>query len=453
MSVTAVSAAVVSLVSGPASAQAARQQHVLLLSVDGMHQADLTWWVHAHPKSALARLAARGEQFTHAQTPFPSDSFPGMVGQATGGDPRTTGVYYDVSYNHSLLDPTTTDCAAASPGANVAFDESADKDPSRLDAGQGLPSLPGDILDMTGRPQTLLNPAALPIDPATCSRVYPHQYLKVNTVFEVARAHDLRTAWSDKHPAYEILNGPSGTGVQDLFTPEINSDAPSGGDWTTDNAATQQYDAYKVQAVLNEIAGDDHSGRRHLGTPAIFGMNFQSVSTAEKLPTSDGKTGGYNANGTTPGPLVQNALQFVDTSVAKLVTGLRKHDEYGDTTIILSAKHGQSPMDSASLNRIDDGAVVDALNAAWQQQHPEAAQPLVAGSLNDDGMLLWFSNGDRTPTADSFATDFLNGYSGSGTDINKNPRPFTSSGLKTIYAGPAAAQLIGVPTPTIVSPT
>jgi len=50
--------------------------------------------------------------------------------------------------------------------------------------------------------------------------VYPHSYLKVNTVFEVARAAGLRTAWSDKHPAYEILNGPSGAGVQDLFTPE-----------------------------------------------------------------------------------------------------------------------------------------------------------------------------------------------------------------------------------------
>ena len=67
---------------------------------------------------------------------------------------------------------------------------------------------------MTGQPQTLISKTALPIDPVSCTRVYPHQYLKVNTVFEVARAHDLRTAWSDKHPAYEILSGPSGTGVQ-----------------------------------------------------------------------------------------------------------------------------------------------------------------------------------------------------------------------------------------------
>ena len=38
--------------------------------------------------------------------------------------------------------------------------------------------------------------------------------------------------------------------------------------------------------MLNEIDGFDHSGTRQVGTPAIFGMNFQTVSTAEKLPTS-----------------------------------------------------------------------------------------------------------------------------------------------------------------------
>ena len=34
----------------------------------------------------------------------------------------------------------------------------------------------------------------------------------------------------------------------------------SSNDWTTDNALTMQYDSYKVQAVLNEINGFDHSG-------------------------------------------------------------------------------------------------------------------------------------------------------------------------------------------------
>ena len=446
----------------PLADAAPTHEHVLLISVDGLHQSDLAWWTSTHPHSALASLVGHGTEFAHAETPFPSDSFPGMVGQVTGGDPRTTGVYYDVTYNHALLDPTASssavpspsDCASATPGANVAYDESADLDGSRIDAGQGLPSLPGDILDMTGQPQSLINPTALPIDPSTCTRVYPHQYLKVNTVFEVARAHGLRTAWSDKHPAYEILNGPSGTGVQDLFTPEINSNADeSGDDWTSVNSLTQQYDGYKVQAVLNEIAGFDHSGRDHVGMPAIFGMNFQSVSTAEKLPTSDGRAGGYTADGT-PGPVLTSALQFVDDSIGRMVTALKKNDEYGQTTIILSAKHGQSPIDGASLTRIADGKILDQLNAAWAAAHPDAVQPLVASSSDDDGMLLWFSNGDRTTAADAFATGFLQSYDGDGTgadgqakatDISKAAKAYTAAGLAHVYAGPDAAAFIGVP--------
>ena len=63
-------------------------RHVLLLSVDGLHQSDLAWYVARHPQSALARLVGDGTEYTHAKTPVPSDSFPGMVGQLTGGNPR-----------------------------------------------------------------------------------------------------------------------------------------------------------------------------------------------------------------------------------------------------------------------------------------------------------------------------------------------------------------------------
>ena len=189
----------------------------------------------------------------------------------------------------------------------MTYFEQLDKNPLALDAGQGLAGLPGSILSMTGNPTTLIDRTQLPVDPATCQPILPHQYLKVNTVFEVARAHGLRTAWSDKHAAYEILNGPSGTGIQDLFTPEINSDASIAGykgDWTKDNLATQQYDGYKVQAVLNEIDGYDHSHTTQVGTPAIFGMNFQTVSTAEKLPTSQGQPGDTSRDrDARPGPL------------------------------------------------------------------------------------------------------------------------------------------------------
>ena len=127
--------------------------HVLLLSVDGLHQADLAAYVRKHHGSALARLVAQGSSFTKAQTPVPSDSFPGMVGQVTGGNARTTGIYYDVSYDRALLPAGTTDCAHAQPGAEVAYDESLDKDPLALDAGEGLPGLPASILQMTGKPR------------------------------------------------------------------------------------------------------------------------------------------------------------------------------------------------------------------------------------------------------------------------------------------------------------
>jgi predicted AlkP superfamily pyrophosphatase or phosphodiesterase len=57
--------------------QKAGASHVLLISVDGLHQSDLTSYVKAHPTSALASLVARGTSYTHAQTPIPSGSFPG----------------------------------------------------------------------------------------------------------------------------------------------------------------------------------------------------------------------------------------------------------------------------------------------------------------------------------------------------------------------------------------
>src|SRR3984893_4235305 len=369
-------------------------RHVVFLSVDGLHQSDLTWYVNHHPSSALASLTKKGVEFTQARTPVPSDSFPGLVGPLTGGSPSSTGIYYDDSWNRALFPAGTTTCTGKAPGAEVTYFEAADKDPHALDAGQRLAGLPGSILQMTGNPTTLIDPKQLPVDPATCKPVYPHSYIKVNTVFEVVRAAGLRTAWSDKHPAYEVLNGPSGTGVQDLFTPEINSDAPVAGspiDWTADNALTMQYDSYKVQAVINEIRGFDHSGTNRLGTPAIFGMNFQTVSTAEKLPKSNGLTGGYLADGVTPGPLLSRALDYINKQVGAMRAAIDER-ELGDSTVmILSAKHGQSPQTPSALTRIPDGPIIDALNAAWKAAHPAAVQPLAVFSINDDGMLLWLN--------------------------------------------------------------
>ena len=430
-------------------------QHVLLISVDGLHQSDLAWYVQNHPESTLAALTTQGVDYSNASTPFPSDSFPGMVGQATGGNPATTGIYYDDTWNHDVFPAGTVNCTGRTPGGEVTYFEALDLNLGALDAGEGIVPAPGpnpwaNILHMTGNPLNVINPAQLPVDPNTCKPIYPSQYLKVNTIFEVAHKHHLLTAWSDKHPAYEILSGPSGEGVDDFFTPEINSSAnaaaptdPNQNDWTTDNLLTQQYDGYKVQAVLNWIRGHNHDGSGNPGTPAIFGMNFQSVSTGQKLPTSRTEgdlsgtaPGGYLADGFTPGPVLRHALTFVDQSLGRMVSELQERGLLQDTAIIISAKHGQSPMNIAALNRIDDGMIIDALNHAWGN----AQHPLVAFGVDDDGMLLWLS--DRSRNATDFARNFLMRYNNNAASVDH--KPVTSAGLSQVYAGAAAAQLFGV---------
>src|ERR1700687_5874946 len=89
--------------SGAAGADGRAQiQHVLLISVDGMHQSDLDWYVANHPNSELARLASGGAESTNNHTSDPSDSDPGGTALMTGGDPRATGIYYDVEYSHAV---------------------------------------------------------------------------------------------------------------------------------------------------------------------------------------------------------------------------------------------------------------------------------------------------------------------------------------------------------------
>ena len=444
-----------------------RAKHVVLISVDGLHQADLDYYVGTHPFSTLAKLVSEGASYSNARTPFPSDSFPGLTAQVTGGNPRSTGVYYDDSWNRTLLAPGTTDCSHTAPGTEVTYFEALDLDPLAIDAGAGVGDLStssairSNIYKMPGHAADLINAALLPVDPSTCKGVYPHAYLRVNTVFEVAKSHGLHTAWSDKHAAYDLVNGPSGAGVDDLFAPEINSTIPTDlvgdgaidDDFTKGNLNTQFYDSLKVQAVLNWAAGGNHDGSANAaGAPAIFGMNFQSVSTAQKLNRSHyvgdqglKGLGGYTQGGTVPGLVIQSALDFIDASLQNIVAAVNPRN----TTVILSAKHAQSPLDRSLLRLIDDGEVTGALDAAWNQK-TGGSSGLVAFAIDDDGMLLWLK--ERSKGAIDFANDFLWHYvpakvSGSNPDgsLHDYSGTVAHSGLRALYAGKGAADFIGVP--------
>ncbi len=266
-----------------------KADHVLLISVDGMHAIDLENYVNAHPGSALAELAGHGVRYTTAVSSKPSDSFPGLLALVTGGSTVSTGVFYDVSFDRTLFDPSNKNCSGA-PGTVTTFDETID------------------LVDASGKDFDVIDPTLLPrrlTSRGDCVPVFPHDFLKVNTIFEVVKASGRRTAWADKHPAYDLVNGPSGKGVDDLFTPEITN--PVGFDATVSVVCTVENDAKKVQAIVNEIHGLYHAGRPVGVAPAVFGMNFQAVSVGEKVthdsadPSCNpadgarlkGKSGGY----------------------------------------------------------------------------------------------------------------------------------------------------------------
>ncbi|MEO9306707.1 MAG: alkaline phosphatase family protein [Nitrososphaera sp.] len=442
-------------------------KHVLLISVDGLHQSDIDWYVSNHPNSEIAKLVQGSAEFTNAHTSDPSDSDPGGTALMTGGDPRTTGVYYDVEYNHATYEAGTTSCHGPT-GGDIVYDSPDDLNVTRLDAGQnisGLDSNPALIMNMTGTPQTLLVPSTFPVDPVTCQPISPHSYLKVNTMFEVAKAAGLLTAWSDKHPVYESFNGPSGNGLDDFFAPEIDSLAiePNGvpypvhDAWTKDDAATKQYDSYKVQAILNEIDGFDHSGVHKVGVPAIFGMNFQTVSVAEKLfkspttligPDSFGnytedskKLGGYLPGTTTPGPVLTSALDYVNAQLERMVDEVNNKNLSNSTAIIITAKHGQSPLDPNQLRRIDDGPIITAINSAWNSTHPSSTPLIVAGT--DDDLWQSYLSVKTQPAADFVAT-YLWNHSAPGRLYNGTTVSVPHSGLAKIYAGKEAADFFGV---------
>src|SRR2546422_4251193 len=283
-------------------------RHVLLISVDGLHALDVANFVQSHPNSALAELSGHGVTYSNARTPSLSDSFPGLLALVTGGSPISHGLFYDVSYDRTIFDPTNTTCAG-SPGNMMVFDESID------------------LYNSSHVSLDVIDPSKLPphLDAhGNCVPLYPHSALRTNTIFEVVKAAGGHTAWADKHPAYDLVNGPSGTGVDDLYTPEITN--VNGLDNTVSVVCTVENDRKKVKAILNEIHGFTHDGKPGPGVPAVFGMNFQAVSVGEKLATDnkDGScvddTGSLNGQ---PGGYLDDAGR----PTAVLAYGLGKTDE------------------------------------------------------------------------------------------------------------------------------
>jgi hypothetical protein len=451
--VLALTASVAAIASAPAkhsaeSASGESAKHVLLISVDGLHQSDLATWVHDHPTSTLAQLSGAGTVFTSASTAKPSDSFPGLLAMVTGGSPKSTGVFYDDSYDRTLFTPaaqtpTSTQDCSGTPGAETLYAENLDQNaPSTANGGVGTRTILG-----PGNTSPKIDPTQLPYAKigGKCVPVTPNDFLKTNTIFSVIKKAGMRTAWSDKHPAYQIVNG-HGTpnAVDDLFAPEINADKipatltdtrsqqitfpfpnPSGdpnGPILTDYVGdTEAYDQIKVDAVLNQIDGlPSTGGSSHVGTPAVFGMNFQSVSVGQKVidPTlscersnnGPGCDHQYVPGGYKPGTLAftkqmsgvtdyppahtsvhtPGALNYVDGALGQIVSELKAKGLWNSTEIVISAKHGQSPIDPVELKKIGH-----AVTGVLQTDNNIA----VAQNTDDDVALVWLKNQAQSSAA------------------------------------------------------
>eukprot|EP00850_Spirogloea_muscicola_P016969 SM000141S00913 [mRNA] locus=s141:381552:384936:- [translate_table: standard] len=334
------------------TAAAATIKQVLLLTFDGLHAQDLTYYITTHPRSQLAALKANGILYPNAIGSKPSDSFPGLLNVLTGGSPRSHGVYYDVSYDSTLSPPGS---ACKTVGTVVTFDESIDFNSTALFSGG-------------------IDVSQLPLDPKkNCTPVYPHQFLRANTIFEVAKAAKLRTAWADKHPAYDIVNGPSGKGVDDLYTPEVNS-VPS----SQFGAPIMAYDSLHTTAILRQINGFTSNGTASK-TPNIFGGNYQTLSYAQKNPAP----GGYRGPNNLPGPAVEQALSFLDGTLKQFVGALQARRLYSSTLIVIFAKHGQSPL-NGYFRRIISADIGDTIATVSKTEPAQVTA--------DDIALIWLND-------------------------------------------------------------
>ncbi len=427
-------------------------KHVLLLSIDGMHAVDFYNCANGIASinngdsycPNLAALSQNAINYVGTISSMPSDSFPGLAALVTGGSPKTTGLYYDVAYDRSLAPPATTTgtglaggtCTpyAAPPGTTTDYDQGIDLDDTKLNGGA-----PGAALTEGGIAS--IDPKKLVRDPAAgCAPVYPWNFLRVNTIFSVVHAAGGYTAWIDKHPSYSMAAGPGGTGLNDYYSPEVDSavvalpgvktaqgvacspirDTAGVSSWTSSFQNIQCYDALRVNALLNQIAGKTHNGAA-AQVPEVFGMNFQSVYFGQSLNEPGVGAGGYQNAAAWPSTPLLNEIQFVDASIGDIVNALKDADLYDSTLIIISAKHGESPIDPTRY--VADGTNTPATLLGTAIPLSESPlNPSGIGATEDDVSVIWLNPGASVPDAVAL--------------LEKNATPI---GMGEIYYGPSLA--------------
>lgn len=430
-------------------------RHVLLISIDGMHALDYENCVKAGTCPNLAGLGKTGVNYTRTSTARPSDSFPGLMALVTGGTPRTVGAFYDVAYDRILAPPQNTtgnglaggSCnPGVANGTTTEYEEGVDIDQSQLNGGGPYSLLDGGIKS--------IDPAKLVRDPFNnCQPVYPWNFIRTNTIYGVIHAARGFTAWADKHAVYAAVSGPSvdAGNVDDYYSPDVNSNVIAlpittadglpcnpildniGGAWTDSFQNIKCYDQLKVNAVLNWIHGKNHLGTASAPVPNIFGMNFQAVSVGQKL-IENGVKGGYTDAAGTPTANMLSAIVFVDDAIGEMVSALKSQGLLDSTLIIITAKHGQSPVDPKRFFPIPG-------HSGTNGTPPSA----ILGDVLSGGLLPDSEINGIGPTEDDISQLWLADSANTLTAVGELEANASAAGIGQIFYGPSLETTFNAP--------
>ena len=186
-------------------------------------------------------------------------------------------------------------------------------------------------------------------------------------------------------------------------------------------------------ATLNQIAGFASTDNAHavpVGVPAIMGMNFQAPNIAQKFSGYVvGASWPTPAQVTTLGPLAGNrpgladAFDYVDGALRRMLDALDAEGLTDSTLIIVTSKHGNSPVDPAELRPIDPATtLVPEINSV---------QAGLAAQVTDDtNALIWLKDHSRA---------------GEVADVLR--RNAAVNGAESIYSGPEIDRFLMVSLP------
>ena len=146
-------------------------------------------------------------------------------------------------------------------------------------------------------------------------------------------------------------------------------------------------------------------------------------------------TGGYTDAVGTPSASLLQEIQFVDNAIGMMVSELKARGRYDSTLVVISAKHGQSPIDPGRLLRISGdltagqspATITDAMLPP--SESPSGGQ---IGPTEDDVSLLWLSDSSQTANAVAALE-------------SASPPMNNIAGIGEIFSGPTIGTMFNLP--------